>query len=401
MAALQLQEYLKNCNLHAKSQSGYRSFHSVETAMVSVSNDILMSLDKGEEVVIILLDFSSAFDTIKHDNMLKRASHRFGISGKALDWIKSYLTGRTHTVVIGKDHSSSHVLSQGVPQGSVMGPILFTMYTSPLESLIDQHGVNKMFYADDTQLYVAFKRTNLDDVSLKISECMNTVKEWSRVNGLKLNGSKTEFLHISSRYRATVPITSINLDGTLIQATETCRNLGVTFNDKFTMDKQTAERLVHAFVMCHIDFCNSLLQGLPAGQIKRLQTIQNSAARLVSRTKKYQSISPVLQSLHWLPVHYRIMFKILLLSYQCFHNLAPSYLTELLTIYKPGRNLRSGKNNFFVISPVLTKTYGERTFAHAAPIMWNNLPDSLRSLNSMEHFKSALKTYLFQLSLIS
>ena len=167
------------------------------------------------------------------------------------------------------------------------------------------------------------------------------------------------------------------------------------------LDKQTAERLVHAFVMCHIDFCNSLLQGLPAGQIKRLQTIQNSAARLVSRTKKYQSISPVLQSLHWLPVHYRIMFKILLLSYQCFHNLAPSYLTELLTIYKPGRNLRSGKKNFFVISPVLTKTYGERTFAHAAPIMWNNLPDSLRSLNSMEHFKSALKTYLFQLSLIS
>ena len=135
MAALQLQEYLKNCNLHAKSQSGYRSFHSVESAMVRVSNDILMSLDKGEEVVIILLDFSSAFDTIKHDNMLKRASHRFGISGKALDWIKSYLTGRTHTVVIGKDHSSSHVLSQGVPQGSVMGPILFTMYTSPLDHL--------------------------------------------------------------------------------------------------------------------------------------------------------------------------------------------------------------------------------------------------------------------------
>ena len=172
VAALQLQEYLKNCNLHAKSQSGYRSFHSVETAMVRVSNDILMSLDKGEEVIIILLDFSSAFDTIS-----------FGISGKALDWIKSYLTGRTHTVVIGKDHSSSHVLSQGVPQGSVMGPILLTMYTSPLESLIDQHGVNKMFYADDTQLYVAFKRTNLDDVSLKISECMKTVKEWSRVNG--------------------------------------------------------------------------------------------------------------------------------------------------------------------------------------------------------------------------
>ena len=100
----------------------------------------------GEEVVIVgLLDFSSAFDTIKRDNMLKRASRRFGISGKALDWIRSYLTERTHTVVIGKDHSSSHVLSQGVPQGSVMGPILFIMYTSQLETLIDQFGVKICF----------------------------------------------------------------------------------------------------------------------------------------------------------------------------------------------------------------------------------------------------------------
>ena len=157
----------------------------------------------------------------------------------------------------------------------------------------------------------------------------------------------------------------------------------------------------HTFTHSHTNTHTSSIVYPQSKAIKRLQTIQTSAARLVSRTKKYQSISRVLQSLHWLPVHYRIMFKILLLSYQCFHNLAPSYLTELLTIYKPGRNLRSGKKNFFVISPVLTKTYGERTFVHAAPIMWNNLPDSLRSLNSMEHFKSALKTYLFQLSLIS
>ena len=107
----------------------------------------------------------------------------------------------------------------------------------------------------------------------------------------------------------------------------------------------------------------------------------------------------MLVGIRWLPVHYRIMFKILLLSYQCFYTLAPSYLTELLTIYKPGRNLRSDKKHCFVIPPVLTKTYGERTFAHAAPIMWNNLPDSLRSINSMEHFKSAVKTYLFELSL--
>ena len=120
--------------------------------------------------------------------------------------------------------------------------------------------------------------------------------------------------------------------------------------------------------MCHFDFCNSLLFQLPLRQIQRLQTIQNSAARLVTRTRKHVSISPVLRNLHWLPVQSRIKFKILLLAYECFHGLAPAYLNDLLTVYKPTRNLRSCKKNLFILPPMLTQTYGERSFAHAAPV---------------------------------
>ena len=139
------------------------------------------------------------------------------------------------------------------------------------------------------------------------------------------------------------------------------------------------------------------LIGLPARHIQRLQVVQNSAARLVSRSNKHESVSPILQSLHWLPVRSRIMFKILLFAYECFHDLAPSYLSELLTTYKPERNLRSSKKNLFIIPTVLTKTYGERSFAYAAPILWNSLPDSLRCINTIDHFKSALKTHLFKI----
>ena len=149
------------------------------------------------------------------------------------------------------------------------------------------------------------------------------------------------------------------------------------------IDKHTTERLVHAFVMCHIDFCNSLLFGLPARQVHRLQVVQNSAARLVSRMTKYESVSHVLQCLHWLPVQSRIMFKILLLAHECYYDLAPSYLSELITLYKPGRNLRSSKKGLFVTPTILTKTYGERSFTHAASVLWNNLPDSLRSIDAI------------------
>ena len=406
--------------LYAKSQSGYRAFHSVETALVRVTNDILLSLDKGEEVILVLLDFSSAFDTIKHDILLERLRLRFGIGGKAIKWIESYLFRRTQTVVIGNERSSSQTISQGVPQGSVLGPILFTLYTSPLEDIINTHNVHKMFYADDTQLYITFTRNDHVDVAAEISNCVRSVKEWSQVNGLKLNNTKTEFLHVSLRHRSTNPILTLNLDGTLVHAAKTCRNLGVTFDNKFTfenfvsqkcrsasfglykirkirnfLDRTTTERLIHAFVMCHFDFCNSLLFGLPSRQIKKLQLIQNSAARLVTRTKKHESISPVLRNLHWLPIQSRIQFKILLLTYQCFHNFAPLYLTELLTPYKPERTLRSCKKSLLCIPQVITKSYGERSFSHSASILWNNLPYQLRNTQKYTEFRTNLKTYLF------
>ena len=277
-----------------------------------------------------------------------------------------------------------------------------------------------MFYADDTQLYIAFKKNKDFNITTEISNCVQSVKEWSQVNGLKLNNIKTEFLHVSSRHRSTNPILTLNLDDTLVNATKICKHLGVTFDDKLTfdnfvsqkcrsasfglykigkirdcLDKTTTERLIHAFVMCHFDFCNSLLFGLPSRQIQRLQVIQNSAARLVTRTKKHESISPVLRNLHWLPIQSRINFKVLLFAYQCFHQFAPSYLIELLTQYKPERTLRSSKKSLFQVPQVMTRSYGERSFSHAATILWNNLPDYLREINTYDKYKSSLKTYLF------
>ena len=242
IASFQLYQYLNTFGLYAKSQSGYRSFHSVETALLRVTDDILLSLDKGEEVILVLLDFSCAFDTIKHDILLQRLRLRFGISGQALAWIESYLSQRTHTVVIINERSSTEILSQGVPQGSVLGPILFTLYTSPLEEIIDTHKIQKMFYADDTQLYISFKRNSDFDVTAQISECVQSIKEWSRANCLKLNDIKNEFLHLSSRHRTSNLISTLNINGTRVYATKSCRNLGVIFYDKFTLEKFVSQK---------------------------------------------------------------------------------------------------------------------------------------------------------------
>ena len=151
-AVSQVQHYICEKKLLCDKQSAYRPFHSCETTLLRVANDIQSSLDIGNEVVLVLLDFSSAFDTIRHDVMMQRFKNSFGICGNAYSWFETYLKHREQEVVINEVRSSTHTAVTGVPQGSVVGPLMFIMYTTPLYDIIISHGVSGMLYADDTQL---------------------------------------------------------------------------------------------------------------------------------------------------------------------------------------------------------------------------------------------------------
>lgn len=165
------------------------------------------------------------------------------------------------------------------------------------------------------------------------------------------------------------------------------------------LNKTSTERLVHAFISSKLDYCNSLLYGLPGTAIDRLQRIQNSAARLVTGTKRTEHITPVLRDLHWLPVRKRIIFKINLLTYKVLIGLAPDYLSDLITLHVPARRLRSNANdNLRLLEPrCKTKNYGDRAFSICAPRLWNSLPLSVRTSVSTDVFKKRLKTHLFNL----
>ncbi len=162
------------------------------------------------------------------------------------------------------------------------------------------------------------------------------------------------------------------------------------------LDQSSAETLVHAFVSSRLDYCNGILYGLPDYEISKLQQVQNTAARIVSRVRKRDHITPVLRQLHWFPVQKRIMYKILMITYKSLNGLAPNYISDLIDEYMPPRCLRSGGKH--LLSPVNTSTaYGRRPFAAAAPTLWNELPMYIKCADSLNTFKSLLKTYLFVL----
>ena len=317
VVARQIREYLADHDLLPSAQSAYREHFSVETALLRVQNDLLMALDARQDAVLVLLDFSAAFDTIDHDLLLERMESYFGIRGRALRWFSSYLENRTHVVMIKKNASSqTYHDKHGVPQGSVIGPLAFTMYTAPMEDIITSHGVNVMLYADDTQMYIVFKPSEREESLEKLKACITDVKIWAMKNKLSLNDSKTEVIHFTSKFRRDPTLSSVYVGDCHINPVPCARNLGVVFDQHITLkehiktvcksamagirciskircflSKQGALTLVHAFVTSRLDSCNSLLFGLPAIDIHRIQMIQNIAARLVTRTPHQQSIN--------------------------------------------------------------------------------------------------------------
>ena len=420
-----LNVYLADNSMRELYQSAYAACHSTETALLRVKNDLCRSVDGHGAAALVMLDLSAAFDTIDHGIILKRLEERFGITGDALLWISSYLSDRKETVLIGNSLSNERSLCYGVPQGSVLGPLLFTLYTSALGDVIRRYGVQYHLYADDTQIYLAFNprhHPSIEDAKILLRSCLNDVWGWMQNNYLQLNPEKTDVLLVSTKTGLDMcNIEHISVANAQVSPSSFVRNLGVIFDNFLRMEdhvnavcktaffhlrniarirsylnRDTTEKVVHAFVTSRLDYCNALLYGIPTTLMSKLQRVQNMAARIVARIKKFDHITPVLHALHWLPVKYRVEYKIGLIVFKCLHGLAPFYLSDLLQPYAPSRSLRSASHELLHVPKSRLVTFGDRAFASFAPRLWNELPIQLRNSNYIDSFKSAYKNYLFK-----
>ena len=382
---------------------------------------LLVGADEKLVSVLALLDWSAAFDTIDHAILLTRLKKTFGIDGRALRWFDSYLHGRVQAVTIDGYLSDPVFLSCGVPQGSVLGPILFTLYTKPLSDLIHTCACDHHKYADDTQVSKGAPVSEFQDVLTTVETCIKDIVSWMQSNKLKLNTEKTEVLPVGSdaqlrlveQDRATIGEKSVSfktsvrdlgvyVDQTLSMKNQVSNLCRVTYLEMrrialmrpYLSQKATAQ-LVVSFIFSRLDYCNSILAGLPSCLTDRLQKIQNNAARLVLQKSKRDHVTPMLRQLHWLPIIYRPKFKLAVLAYRFFDGSLPPYLSSLLTQYKPVRNLRSASEMLLEVPRRKLKSYGERSFSYQAPVVWNALPSQVRSAPSLVSFKSILKTHYF------
>ena len=242
VVANQLNEFISHESLLNVNQSAYKSSLSTETALLKIQNDIAFSVDSGKAVALTLLDLSAAFDTIDHSLLYDCLHDRFGLDGTVL-WIKLYLSNRKQKIKIGDSFSEAVILPFGVPQGSVLVPLLFTLYTSPLSQVISKFNVTLHLYADDTQIYLAVDSRNFDSSMEELTECLKSVQEWMVGVKLKLNPEKTESIIIGQKAtrESLAPNFPVPLLQNNISPSVEVKNLGVIFDSDNSFDNHVAK----------------------------------------------------------------------------------------------------------------------------------------------------------------
>ena len=349
---------------------------------------------------------------------------KYGIKSTALSWFSSYFSSRKQHVKIGCFTSNDVQMDSGCPQGSVIGPIGYNLYTAPLAHILDGHGVRYHKYADDLQVYLDSTVDNIPEAKAKLEQCLAHVRQWMLRWHLKINDEKTEFLLFRNR-QTTIPTgITLRLGDNIISLSSDVRNLGVILDPHLSRENHVSlvvrscnfalfrlgrirqyitqsacKKAVHALVLIRLDYCNSLLVDLPAALLHKLQRLQNRAARIVLLPRADRNViihaTPLLQELSWLPIKLRIMFKVCCLVHKCQHSRAPLYLCELIQAQVRPGSLRQPRNNDLFI-PRTSRRIGSTSFAVAAPTMWNQLPIHLKQENELFRFRKNLKTFLWQ-----
>lgn len=422
----QLNNYLDVNGLHKDHQSAYKSKFSTETALCFLVNNLLWAMEDGRISVLVSIDLTAAFDTVDHGVLVSVLRQNFGVDGKALDWTKSYLNNRSMQVQVGDTLSSARTFNFSVPQGSCVGPILFNLYSSTITDCIDS-SQELGGYADDHFIRDSFSPSVKNDefqCVARMEATLDRIKDWMNSNRLKMNPAKTEIVMFGTKQMMSktktrtirvieqeVDVNShlkylgVTLDSSLslqIHIQSLCKNVAASIRRlsqiRPFIDIDTAKLLACSLILSQLDYANSILCGLPCSSIKRLQRVQNWAAKVVLQRCKYDSSKDALKILHWLPIKDRIDYKILTLVHKCIHKAAPPYLCNLVKIKTFTRSTRLSKSSLTLVIPLAKKsTLAARSFSIYGPNLWNKLPSGIQQIDDFNAFKRLLKTHIFKL----
>lgn len=413
----QINLYFREYDLNSPYQHAYKKGHSTTTALAQMTDDWLNEIENRKLVGTVLLDLSAAFDLLDHDLLLKKLGC-YGFEKCAVDWINSYLSNRECKVLFNGSYSESKILSCGVPQGSCLGPLLFSIFTNDLSFILEHARI--ALYADDSTIYVS------DANSVRINDILNEelqiIESWIKENKLVINAEKTKCILLGSNYfLQNSPALTLCVEGTPIEQVTETKLLGVTVDCKMTWDSQIKQilnkmgrsmafvrhcrtclstrmrrTLVESIVLCHLDYCSIIWSTTTEANLNKLQVAQNKAARLVLNCSFNMSIGEMHNQLAWLRVKSRITFSLTKFVRNIILTKIPEIIYNKLIFFSDVHHYftRQSEEGRFQL-PACRTNQIQSTVYYRAMLAWNALPNFLISEMQSRSFYKRLRVFLF------
>ena len=423
VAAKQMIEYLRNTGFLDNLQSAYKQAHSTTTALLNVTDDIYEALENSELTFLVLLDYSKAFDCANHRLILAKLKAA-GLCGDALSWVESYLSGRSQKVVTGTSESDWESTVNGVPQGSVLGPLLFTVLVSDIKDAIKRGRYH--LYADDTQLYYTCKVDEVNETIDRINSDLNNISTFSKKNCLKLNAEKSKFIIIGSRPNLKkikdVNLKQIKIDGKVIEREYEVKNLGVIFDETLSwarhvnlsvarsygklknawrfnkfLSQKTKQAICETYILSNFNYADVILQNMTNKLQDKIQKVQNRCIRFIHGLRKYDHISHIRKANKTLNMHDRRLLHSLSMMFRIRNDLAPTYLTERITQHSDIHN-HNTRNRNNIRTPFARSAARSMSFFIHISNIYNNLSDYIQTSGvSIHTFKTNCRKHLLSL----
>ncbi|KAI5728643.1 hypothetical protein M8J77_018974 [Diaphorina citri] len=413
----QITSHLNRHNLLNPLQSGFRTGHSTCSALLKVSDDIQAAMDSGMATTLVLFDFSKAFDLVSHKILLLKL-RTLGFNSKAVAWFGSYLSGRRQSVLgSNNDRSGWKPVVSGVPQGSVLGPLLFSLYINDISSCFTNCRFH--LYADDLQIYLSARPPDLAISANVINHEIEQMVAWARSHGLIINPGKTKVMLICStgvRRTVPLPLPPIEVDGNVVEYVDSARNLGISFDNSLNWsDEVTKIRkkvfgtlwtlrriknftsqnskilLVKCFALPQLEYCAPLLNGLTAERSLKIQRAQNSCVRFIYNVKRREHITPYFNRARLLKTEDRRRILTLSLLYKVLVSQSPSYLYEKYQFRSDVRSRDTRSHELLLEKPRYNTFSYSKSFLHASIDLWNSVPYPILNSLSFFSFKTSLQ----------